>query len=44
MLCLLPVNAVVVTWPVEELDLLKGDWTGEVAGDGGVKGQEGVQS
>lgn len=44
MLCILPVNAVVVIRPVEELDLLKGDWAGKVAGDGGVKGQEGVQS
>lgn len=44
MLCILPVNAVVVIQPVKELDLLKGDRTGEVAGDGGVKGQEGVQS
>lgn len=41
---ILPVNAVVVIRPIKELDLLKGDWAGEVAGDGRVKGQKGVQS
>lgn len=43
-LCILPVNAIVVIRPIKELDLLKGDWAGEVAGDGRVKGQKGVQS
>lgn len=39
-----PVNAIVVILPVKELDLLECDWAGEVAGDGRVKGQKGVQS
>jgi len=42
--CILPVNAIVVILPVKELDLLKRDCAGEVAGDGRVKGQKGVQS
>lgn len=42
--CALPVNAVVIVGPVKELDLFKGDGTGEVAGDGRMKGEKGVQS
>lgn len=41
--CVLPVNAIVVVRPVIELDLLKGDGAGEVAGDGRMKGEKGVQ-
>ena len=38
-----PVDAVVVVWPAEELDLLESDGAGEGAGDGWVEAQERVE-
>ena len=39
----LPVDAVVVVWPAEELDLLEGGGAWEAAGDGWVEAQERVE-